>query len=415
MRISCNTYNISEYSGSPIIYIPIDLATVQKLSENAINNSLQELDIYQNNISENTIGGTLAAHNIALNSDGSVSSYAYCITFGMYDVSNINYVLLKNCVCASNKKVMLACFYDEGKIHIDGENIIYDSINTVHDKLIKIPENAKFAKFGINSNIESYKDNFGVYTVITLEDIKEIANENKPYYGQRILSLGDSYTYFNYYGPYLAKTTGCTQRGRGQNGNLLRSFANDSYSTSNDAVEEPFNETLLADYDIVTIMGGTNDYGHGGTTLGSFETMEEDAALGNEAKTIYGSVYYLINKILTLKPSVKIFFCTQPFRLPYELNATGPGGYEENRNGLTMEKIAEAIKDVCGHFGIPVFDFYHCSGWNPWTIKFTNPESPSSGKVVENRYTYDGLHPKNGDGNGADLLGTAFGNFINSH
>jgi hypothetical protein len=168
-------------------------------------------------------------------------------------------------------------------------------------------------------------------------------------------------------------------------------------------------------YDIITIIGGTNDYGHGGTTLGSLKTMEEDGKLGVNSKTIYGAVWYLINKILSIKPDMKIFFCTQPFRLPYESEATGPGGYEDNNNGLSMEKIANAIVEAAGYFGIPVFDFYHCSNWNPWTVRFTNPESPKVGDVVDNRYTYDGLHPKDGDGNGADLLGTAFGEFINRH
>ena len=82
---------------------------------------------------------------------------------------------------------------------------------------------------------------------------------------------------------------------------------------------------------------------------------------------------------------------------------------------IAPPQIANAIVEAAGYFGIPVFDFYHCSNWNPWTVRFTNPESPEAGKVVDNIYTYDGLHPKKGDGNGADLLGTAFGMFINSH
>ena len=225
----------------------------------------------------------------------------------------------------------------------------------------------------------------------------------KPYYGKRILSLGDSYTCQNYYGKYLAKATGTTQRGRGQNGNMLRSFCNDSYNpVTGGTVSETFNAELLSNYDIVTIMGGTNDYGHGSTTLG---TINDDMS----ANTIYGSVKYLINKILSIKPDMKIFFCTQPFRIHYSTEPA-PGGYEANSNGLTMENIANAISDCCSHYGIPCFDFYHCSNWNPYTIRRDENDN-----LISNIYTNDGLHPKNGDGNGADLLGTSFGEFINQH
>ena len=224
----------------------------------------------------------------------------------------------------------------------------------------------------------------------------------KPFLGKKILSLGDSYTFLNYYGPYLAKVTGATQRGRGQNGGVLMSFCADTYTGPNGvATPETFDATLLNDYDVVTIMGGTNDYGHGNATLGTMADQAGD-------NTIYGSVKYLIDKILTIKPSIKIFFCTQPYRLQYSTE-TAPGGYEANSNGLTMESIAGAIKECCAHYGIPCFDFYSCSNWNPWTVKKVN------GTLVDNIYTYDGLHPKDGAGNGADLLGTAFGSFINQH
>lgn len=230
-------------------------------------------------------------------------------------------------------------------------------------------------------------------------EIIDSAN-HKPLYGKKILSLGDSYTYLNYYGKYLEKVTGATQRGRGQNGNFLKSFCNDTYSGHNaEPVSELFDSKLLEQYDIVTVMGGTNDYGHGTTTLGTIDDSKEN-------NTIYGSVKYIIDKILSIKPSVKIVFCTQPYRLQYSTELA-PGGYEQNENGLTMESIANAIVDCCNHYGIPCFDFYHCSNWNTWTVKKEN------GKLVENIYTYDGLHPKDGNGNGADLLGTALGNYIN--
>lgn len=250
---------------------------------------------------------------------------------------------------------------------------------------------------------------FQIYKFALVRSLAELFHL-QPYKGKKILSLGDSYTFLNYYGKYLSRVTGCSQRGRGQNGNLIRSFVNDDYSTpgADGTTHETFDAALLAQYDIVTVMGGTNDYGHGNTSIGSLDTMEEDAKLGNKCTTIYGSCSYVINKILSIKPSIKIFFCTQPFRLQYG-SELAPGGYESNGR-FTMEELANAIVDVCKHYGIPCFDFYHCSNWNPFTIK-----KDSKGKIVDNIYTYDGLHPKDGEGNGAHLLGHAFGMFINNH
>ena len=74
-----------------------------------------------------------------------------------------------------------------------------------------------------------------------------------------------------------------------------------------------------------------------------------------------------------------------------------------------MEDVANAIIEVCEHYAIPVFDFYRNSGWNSYTVKRID------GQLVENKYTYDGLHPKAGSGNGAELLGEQLGMFINTH
>lgn len=347
--------------------------------------------------------------------ESGTTNYGNCYTTNYFEIKGQKLLYIKNAVCASNKATLLACFYNSEFETISGSGISYPEKNKIINAVIKVPSDAVYARFSYNVyNISDYTGGIEIFGNF---DSSELGKIGKPYYGKRILSLGDSYTWLNYYGKYLAKATGCTQRGRGQNGNFLKSFANDTYSTSGaeGTTEEPFDYNLLSQYDIVTIMGGTNDYGHGSTTLGSLDTMEEDGKLGVNSKTIYGAVWYLINKILSIKPDMKIFFCTQPFRLPYESEATGPGGYEDNNNGLSMEKTANAIVEAAGYFGIPVFDFYHCSNWNPWTVRFTNPESPKAGDVVDNIYTYDGLHPKDGDGNGADLLGTAFGEFINCH
>lgn len=414
VQIGYNINGISRFSNVNVI-TSFGLYQHNVLSNKSIINFFTENNLLNFDLSKFFLS-TGSANGI-LTEDG-VTAFGECFTTNYLELKGQRLLKLKNVVCATNISTLLACFYDANFTVIAGSGVSYPEKGKIIEAIIKVPSNAVYARFSVNRYNISYSGNIIPFGIVDSTPLEENINKvAKPYYGKRILSLGDSYTWLNYYGKYLAKATGCTQRGRGQNGNLLRSFANDTYSTSGAAgtTEEPFNADLLNQYDIVTIMGGTNDYGHGDTTLGSLETMEEDGKLGANSKTIYGAVWYLINKILTIKPDMKIFFCTQPFRLPYESDATGPGGYEENGNGLSMEKIANAIVEAAGYFGIPVFDFYHHSNWNPWTVRFTNPESPKIGEVVDNIYTYDGLHPKDGDGNGADLLGTSFGEFINSH
>lgn len=416
MRFSYNTYNINDFDKADV-YVALDNSILSSLTTIGINNYFKDNDLFDFNLGDYiTISNTL---DTELKSDGTTAIYARCVTTNFVNISGFKKILVKNAVCNTNHETMLACFYDSDERLIENGVVRYSIRGTEQvDILISVPENAVYARFSANIYQVSNFKSLELYSTIQYKHIKEDISrrESKPYAGKKILSLGDSYTYLNYYGKYLAEATGCEQRGRGVNGNFLNKFVGDKYTgPSGKEVTEVFDAELLSDYDIVTVIGGTNDYGHSTHTLGSLETMEEDALLEGNCKTIYGAVYYIINKILTLKPSIRIYFCTQPFRLPYENEAKGPGGYEENKYGLSMEKIADAIINVCGHFGIPVFDFYRNSGWNPWTIKFKNPESPSMGDVVDNIYTYDGLHPKNGKGNGADLLGTSFGKFINSH
>lgn len=416
MRFSYNTYGISGFN-KVAIYVGVNVSVLNGLIKLGTEQYLKEIDLLNFNLGDYLNISLLMDKR--LKSDGTTEVFSKCRTFDYVDITNIKKILVKNAVCNTNIETMLACFYDSNKSLLENGVIKYPIRGIEQtDILISVPNGAIYARFSSNIyNVSDYKEleiNSILYYNILKEGIDK--KESKPYAGKKILSLGDSYTYLNYYGKYLAETTGCEQRGRGVNGNFLKSFVGDKYTSSGGKeVTEVFDAELLSNYDIITVMGGTNDYGHSTHTLGNFETMKEDAALEGNCKTIYGSVYYIINKILTLKPSIRIYFCTQPFRLPYEYEAKGPGGYEENEHGLSMEKIADAIIDVCGHFGIPVFDFYRNSGWNPWTVKFKNPESPSMGAVVDNIYTYDGLHPKNGKGNGADLLGTSFGKFINSH
>ena len=248
----------------------------------------------------------------------------------------------------------------------------------------------------------------------TVNDIEE-SQLLLPYKGKRILSIGDSYTYMNYYGPWLAKVTGCTQRGRGQNGGTIGSFVATGYDIFQAGggrnTTEKFDSSLLSQYDIVTIMGGTNNYGQHKAIGSVTDTPVSDGTICAELK-------YVIEKILSIKSNIRIYVCTQPYRCPNNAFHGGLGGYQANGAGATLGDIAYAIVQTANYYGIPCFDFYHEGGWNSFNNKVTNSVDPDDALYSpfrDNIYTVDGLHPREGYGNGAWMLGTAFGKFINSH
>lgn len=334
-------------------------------------------------------------------------------------IQGVALIKLCNVQCASNlREVALVCFYDEEGNFIS--SVKYPKKDEVLDNIIiEVPAKAVCMRVGVSGkNIINYT--ISIFVPYELIDLKHIMYDmcskiGKPYQGKKLLFIGDEYAVKGIdIGIYMGEVTGCNVTNRGNVGGKLKDAANNDYSIDLGGTisEGFFDSNLLKSYTIVVIMGGINDYLKGNTTLGSLETMEEDGKLGKGCKTIYGAVWYLINKILTINPSIKIFFCTQPSILP----PTANGHNEENNDGLNMEKIANAIVEAAGHFGIPVFDFYHCSGWNEWSVKFSYPEAlPERRRIANNIYTTDGVLPKNGEGMGNYLLGTALGRFINLH
>lgn len=350
-----------------------------------------------------------------INTDGTLAKYGACYTSALILLRGNLKLKLTGMCCGLNKSTPMIAFYDNNKTYLSA--IQYPSKGVViGETIVDVPTNASYYRISVNT----YKvSNFVVaysFGQLTSEMVnhKTINKIKMPYFGKRILSLGDSYTWHNYYGSFLAATTGCTQRGRGQNGACIDGFINDSYTGSDGkSIDEVFDAALLNQYDIITIMGGTNDYGQG-KAIGAID--DEEAV-----DTVYGHLHKVLNKIMSIKPTIKLFFCTQPYRCPSMAFHNGLGGYEANSNGATLEDVANAVVEFCRKYGVPVLDFYHTSGWNLFNNKVTNPEAgkPSGTNIyapfMDNIYTSDGLHPRNGVGNGADMLGTAFGNFINTH
>ncbi|SWX00481.1 GDSL-like Lipase/Acylhydrolase [Klebsiella pneumoniae] len=187
-----------------------------------------------------------------------------------------------------------------------------------------------------------------------------------PWQGKKRIDLGDSITNTgNFIAPLNTYTGMIALANYGVPGQGVRTMA------------DSLNETTIASADFISILGGTNDYG-GNRRLGTIADARadyEDATV----KSFYYDVFYVLNKIYTLKPNVRVMFSTPLKRGAFESQPVYPAA---NSAGFTLPQYVQAIKEVCSLFSVPVCDLFNESGINLLNIA---------------TYTGDNLHP-NADG-----------------
>ena len=119
--------------------------------------------------------------------------------------------------------------------------------------------------------------------------------------------------------------------------------------------------------DYVFVFGGTNDYGHGDAPFGQFGDKT--------VNSFYGSIDYLINKLLTYYKKEQIIFVLPLYRFN-EDSPHGDGRKEIPCPPLSMYR--EAITQVVQSYQIRILDI-----------------KDQIGKADKNPLIADGLHPNN--------------------
>lgn len=122
-------------------------------------------------------------------------------------------------------------------------------------------------------------------------------------------------------------------------------------------------KTCRPNADIISVACSTNDFGNS-VTLGTFDSRE--------LNTFYGALHYVCKYLVeNYLDSIKVF------TTPVKRENNNP----TNRNGNTLEDFANAIKEVCKFYGIPVIDLFTECQINPYNQDF------------KDLYIPDGLHP----------------------
>src|SRR5258708_37544146 len=241
----------------------------------------------------------------------------------------------------------------------------------------------------------------------------------KPHRPLTWVAIGDSITYLNdhpdetgnrmtkgYLTDVVGKLDYIRYLNHGHNGWTTQNFAR-----SIDKIGIPAG-------DVYTVFLGTNDWWHS-HRIGNWADYQN--ATGDS--TIYGCMRVLIDKIRSLSKTAPIILITPMPRADfvYIRNPTNNayGSYKE-KDGQTLEQVAEAILDIGRHEGFATVDLYHVKKLAvPHLGHFKHLRDSTTGTYKDLPYpdylgmpfkpntdeypypmeamdmTYDGLHPSN--------------------
>lgn len=142
------------------------------------------------------------------------------------------------------------------------------------------------------------------------------------------------------------------------------------------------------DADIITILGGVNDFGHGDAPLGKFSDRTSD--------TFFGALHVLYSTLIEKYPKSKIVVLT-PIHFENEDCLRTDG--ETDIKYVSLRTYVEIIKEVAEYYALPVCDLYATSG--------IQPKVP----IIKEMYIPDGLHPNDA---GQELIADRIGAFLSS-
>ena len=202
--------------------------------------------------------------------------------------------------------------------------------------------------------------------------IPEPTSAKSRWYNKKWYAVGDSFTQLCAYVDYLNQYIGFSSYyNAGQNGKGMS------------AMTSKFTTESLANYDLVTVLCGTNDYADS-RELGSISDT-------SSSNTFYGYTKKVIETIIQQNPEITIAFFTPTIRGAYSTNPVYPA---KNSAGYGLEDYADAIIKVCNEYAVPVCDTFRTSQINTLNLS---------------TLTSDNLHPNN---LGAQILARKMWGFL---
>nr|DAY89421.1 MAG TPA: GDSL like Lipase Acylhydrolase [Caudoviricetes sp.] len=223
--------------------------------------------------------------------------------------------------------------------------------------------------FSIYSTTENATYTADIYVYdITDKDIKSIdfsvggikikilkSDLEKPYYGKILCTYGDSITAQQTWQDYVQRELGFSKYyNHGVGGRRLMAMATDKCLAE-----------ITEDFDVILVMGGTNDWAQDRTIGTENDINTEDQTFTG---TFYGGLNALMKKLTTKYPTKRIVFMTQtPAKNSNGENfflKKGSADGLKNSNGNTTRDFAKATIKACGNNHVPCIDLNSLVGWN---------------------------------------------------
>lgn len=148
--------------------------------------------------------------------------------------------------------------------------------------------------------------------------------------------------------------------------------------TDNSICNRIIKSNIASDCELITLMGGVNDF-HLGRTLGTFEdSLTYFKSNGKwETTNFCGALCAIIDYVHTKRPNAHLIVLTP---MHYE------NEYVENSQGKILLDYVQAIRDICEYFAVYVVDCYR-----DLPIDAKNAEQKSL--YTSNGVVADGIHP----------------------
>jgi len=253
----------------------------------------------------------------------------------------------------------------------DGTFVLSDGTNTfsvdISQRSDVAENNMKWCLGGIASNY--YADGTVMQTIFNdyskgIEQVEALVNEKinatSWYKGMMGASIGDSIT---------AQATYINTMKNNLELALLYNYgvSGTSMAKASESDTSAFcvrvDSVDLAGVTLITVMGGTNDFG---------SNIPIGVKTDTDLTTFYGAVKHIIEELTTRKPTSTLVFFT-----PTKRNYSTDPISGINAAGHTLKDYRDVIIEMCEEYSIPVLDLWGCSGMNSINIS---------------SYTSDGLH-----------------------
>lgn len=219
-----------------------------------------------------------------------------------------------------------------------------------------VPQGAKYMRCcSFYPNLTNYYFNYNADDNLpkTLKYLDDKTSGNiSPWQNKKINCLGDSITYgalldnptTERWTTKLQELTGAIVNNYGVSGSKVSDITGDDVPSFVDRYEN------MNDADLVIIFGGTNDYWHAATDIGTTGSMD--------VSTFIGALNTIISDLVAKTPITQLVYI-----FPYQQYFGGSNSRVDKGHG-TLEEFRDAAKKVCEYYSVPFLDLFKNAGFD---------------------------------------------------